>query len=129
MVIITPNLVSIHKIIVFLLRRGNFKNLLFLLFFYCSPLFVNNRTIGFLKIDNEKVITEFLFNLHNLIIKISILTKFHGHTFIFTEIMGLSCLSLFCFKMMSYRGGLKIPMQTCFMGIYLHITTKTPYDI
>ena len=27
------------------------------------------------------------------------------------------------------RGGLKIVMQTCFMGIYMNLTTKTPYNI
>ena len=75
--------------------------------------------------DNEKAIMEFLFNFYNLTIKISILTKFHGHTFIFTEIMGLSRLSLFWSKITSFwpkmghsaagenRGGLKIAMQTC----------------
>ena len=123
------------------MRQKKFKNLLFLLFFYCSPLFVNNRTMEFLKIDKGTLITEFLCYFWNLTNKISILTKFRVHTLIFTEIMSLCCLSLFWSKMTSFwtkmshsaagenRGGLKIVMQTCFMGIYLHITTKTPYNI
>ena len=97
--------------------------------------------MGFLKIDKGMPVADFFFYFLKLTIKISILTKFHGHTFIFTEIMGLCCLSLFWSKMTSFcpklghsaagenRGGLKIAMQTCFMGIYLHITTKTPYNI
>ena len=97
--------------------------------------------MGFLKIDKGTQITEFLFAFWNLTIKISILTNFHVHTFIFTETVGLCCLSLFWSKMTSFwpkmshsaAGGnqksLKIAMQTWFMGIYLHITTKTPYNI
>ena len=97
--------------------------------------------MGFLKIDKGTPGAEFLFHFWNLTIKISILTKFRGLTFIFMEIMGACCLSLFWSKMTSFcpklghsaagenRGGLKIAMQTCFMGIYLHITTKTPYNI
>ena len=97
--------------------------------------------MGFLKKDKGTPVVEFLFYFWNLTIKISILTKFHGHTFIFLEIVGLCCLSLFWSKMTSFwpkmshsaagenRGGLKIAMQTCFMGIYMDITTKTPYNI
>ena len=70
--------------------------------FYCSQLFVNNRTMGFLKIDKGTPRAEFLFHFWNLTIKISILTKFRGLTFIFMEIMG----------------GLKIAMQTCFMSYH-----------
>ena len=73
--------------------------------------------------------------------KISIPTKFQGHSFIFAEITCLCCLNLFWSKMTSFwsrmshsaagenRGGLKIVMQTCFMGIYMNLTTKTPYNI
>ena len=40
----------------------NFENLLFPLILYCSLLFVNNRTMGFPKIDNGTMITIFFFN-------------------------------------------------------------------
>ena len=97
--------------------------------------------MGFLKIDKGTLIRVFLCYFWNLTIKISLLTDFHVHTFIFTEIVSLCCLSLFWSKMTSFwpkmshsaaggnRGGLKIVMQTWFMGIYLHITTKTPHSI
>ena len=144
-VIITPNLVSILKIIVLFDCAIKISKIYcshcFSIVFYCFPLFVNNRTMGFLKIHKGTPITVFLLYFWNLTIKISILTKFHVHTFIFTETMSLCCLSLFWSKITSFwpkmihsapgenQKGPKIVMQTCFMAIYYHWSIKVAHRI
>ena len=73
-VIISHSLANKLRDIVFSrLRQENFENLLFLLF----PLFVNNRTMAFHKIDKGTQISVF--------ITISILIKFFAHTCFFTK--------------------------------------------
>ena len=86
--------------------------------------------MGFLKIDKGMPVADFFFYFLKLTIKISILTNFHGHTLILTEIMGFCCLSLFWSKITSFlpkkshsaagenRRGPKIVMQTWFLVIY-----------
>ena len=60
--LITPNLVCIHKIVIVFECAKEFENLLFPLIFYCSLLIVNNRAMGFPKLDKVALITIFFFN-------------------------------------------------------------------
>ena len=59
--LISPKLVSRHEMVIVFECAKKIRNLLFPLFFYCSLLFVNKRTIGILKVHKGKLITIFFF--------------------------------------------------------------------
>ena len=105
-VIITPNLVSILKIIVLFLCAKKISKIYcshcFSIVFYCFPLFVNNRTMGFSKNtqrnpDNGIFIIFLEFNHQN---KYS--HQIYVHTFVVTETISICCFSLFWSKMTSF---------------------------
>ena len=104
--ILTPNLVSILKIIVLFVCAKEISKIYcshcLSIVFYCFPFFVNNRTMEFSKIHKGTQVTVFWLYFWILTIKISILTKFQVHTFIFTETISICCFSLFWSKMTSF---------------------------
>ena len=99
--------------------------------------------MGFPKIDKGTMITIFFFDFQIFGIKTSMLTNFRVHPTIFYRNYGplfmepiLAKMTSFWPKMTSQRRrgeiglkSLKIAMQTWFMGIYMNINSKTPYNI
>ena len=104
-VIISPNSVSIPKMIVIF---GCAKKMSKIYYSYCFSIVLyclwTIEQWASLKINKGTTVFEFLFYFSNLTIKISILTKFQGNSFIFAGITGLYCLSLFWSKMTSFFG-------------------------
>ena len=97
--------------------------------------------MGYPEIDKGTPGEVFLSYFRKPCIKTNILTNFRGSSIIFTEIEGYCISPYMSYKILGFgpkmshsaaggnRGGLKIVMQTYFIGIYLHITTKSPYNI